>query len=56
MLFLVMRKKKLPKGLRKFIRKEKARIRREVLDLKEQEKKIEELYQKVLKGIKKHED
>ena len=39
----------LPKGLRKFIRKEKARIRREVLNLKEQEKQIQELYQKFYK-------
>ena len=41
-----MKKKRLPKSLRKFIRKEKARIRREVLDIKEQEKLINELYQK----------
>lgn len=40
-------KKRLPKSLRKYIRKEKARIRREVLDLKEQEKLIQELYQKI---------
>jgi hypothetical protein len=39
-------KKKLPKSLRKYIRMEKARIRREVLDLKEQEKLINEIYQK----------
>lgn len=39
-----MKKKRLPRSLRKFIRKEKARIRREVFDLKEQEKKIQELY------------
>lgn len=39
-----MKKKKLPKSLRKFIRREKARIRREVLDLKEQEKLIKEIY------------
>lgn len=45
----VSMKKKLPKSIRKFIRKEKARIRREVLDLKEQEKLISELYQKILK-------
>ena len=44
-----MKKKRLPKGLRKFIRQEKARIRREVLDIKEQEKQIQELYQKFLK-------
>jgi len=42
-------KKKLPKSIRKYIRREKARIRREVLDLKEQEKLISELYQKILK-------
>jgi len=42
-----MKKKRLPKSLRKFIRKEKARIRREVLDIKEQEEKIRELYQKL---------
>jgi len=41
---------KLPKSIRKFIRKEKARIRREILDLKEQERLIQELYQKFLKG------
>lgn len=41
---------KFPKSLRKFIRKEKARIRREVLDLKEQERLISELYQKILKN------
>ncbi|MBZ9569517.1 hypothetical protein KJA16_01175 [Patescibacteria group bacterium] len=40
----MIRRKRLPKSLRKFIRKEKARIRREVLDLKEQEKLILELY------------
>jgi len=42
-------KRKLPKSLRKYIRKEKARIRREVLDLKKQEELISELYQKILK-------
>ena len=41
--------KKLPKSIRKYIRKEKARIRREVLDLKEQVKLIDELYQKFFK-------
>jgi len=41
-----MNTKKLSKSIRKFIREEKARIRREVLDLKEQEKLINELYQK----------
>lgn len=41
--------KKLPKSIRKYLRKEKARIRREVFDLAEQEKLISELYQKFLK-------
>ena len=41
-----MNTKKLSKSTRKFIRVEKARIRRKVLDLKEQEKLIKELYQK----------
>jgi hypothetical protein len=40
-------KRRLPKGLRKYIRQEKARIRREVLDIKEQEKLIQELNQKL---------
>jgi len=44
-----MEKKRLPKSLRKFIRKEKARIRREVLNLKEQERLINELYQRFFK-------
>jgi hypothetical protein len=42
-------KKKMPKSLRKHIRQEKARIRREVLDLKKQKELINELYQKFLK-------
>lgn len=41
-----MPKGKLPKSLRKYIRQEKARIRREVLDIKKQEKLLEELYKK----------
>lgn len=47
------KKKKLPRSLRKFIRKEKARIRREVLDLKEQERLISESYGKIFKNLKK---
>ena len=39
-----MSKKRLPKSLRKFIRKEKARIRREFLDIKKQEEEIKKLY------------
>jgi len=44
--------RKLPKSLRKFIRQEKARIRREVLDIKKQEELINELYKKYLAKIK----
>ena len=38
----------MPKSIRKYIRKEKARIRREVLDLKEQEEMINKMYQNIL--------
>ena len=37
---------KLSNGTRKHIREEKARIRREVLDLKEQDRQIDELYKR----------
>jgi len=47
-----MKKRRLPKSFRKYIRREKARIRREVLDIKEQEKLIQELYQKFVKNSK----
>lgn len=43
-----MKDLKLPKSLRKFIRQEKARIRRKFWNLKEQEKEIQKLYQKIL--------
>ena len=39
-----MKKKKMTQSLRKHMRREKARIRREVLDIKEQEKQIQKLY------------
>ena len=45
-------KRRLPKSLRKHIRQEKARIRREVLDIREQEKLIQELYQKFFEKLK----
>ncbi len=48
------KKKRMPKSARKFIRKEKARIRREVLDIKEQEKLISGLYEKTKNKNKKH--
>lgn len=41
--------KKLPKSIRKHIQKEKARIRREVFDIEEQKRLINELYQKFQK-------
>lgn len=44
-----MAKKRLSKSLRKYIRKEKTRIHREILSLKEQEEEIKKLYQKILK-------
>jgi len=44
----MVEKKRFPKSIRKFIRQEKARICREILDLNEQEKLISELYQKTL--------
>jgi hypothetical protein len=44
-----MKRKRMPKGLRKHIRQEKARIRRETLDFKKQEELIKEIYQKVSK-------
>ncbi|GEM_PF-1496893 len=47
------RRKRLPKNIRKYIRQEKARLRRQVLDLKERKKGIEEIYKKT--GIKKEE-
>lgn len=47
-----MAKSKLPKSIRKFIRKEKARIRRQILDEKEREKLISQLYQRFLKRKK----
>ena len=39
----------MPKSLRKYIRQEKARIRREVSNIKEQEELITELYKKLIK-------
>jgi hypothetical protein len=41
--------RRLPKSIRKYIRREKSRIRREVLNLKKQEELINELYKRFLK-------
>ena len=38
---------KMPKSIRKFIRTEKARIRRQFLDAKKQEELIKEMYNKL---------
>jgi len=48
-----MKKKKLPLSIRKHIRQEKGRIRREISDIKKQKELIAELYQKILEKIKK---
>jgi len=44
-----MKRKRLSKSLRKHIRLEKARIRREVLGLEEQQEQVSKLYEKFLK-------
>ncbi len=41
-----MKKKRLTKSVRKFIRFEKARIRREISDSKKQEELIQQLYER----------
>jgi len=47
-----MVKKKLPKSFRRFIRREKTRINREISDSKERKKLIKELYKKFKKHQK----
>jgi len=39
-----MKKRRMAKSVRKFIRREKSRIRREVLDVKNQEEQIDKIY------------
>ena len=48
----MVRKKRLPKSVRRYIRKEKARIRREVLDITKRERLIDQLYQEILEKYK----
>jgi Mg2+ and Co2+ transporter CorA len=43
------RRKKPPKSIRKYLRREKARLRRNISDIEEQEKLISQLYQKFKK-------
>jgi len=42
-------KKRIPKGLKKHLRKEKARIRREFADLQEQKQQIKDLYTQIFR-------
>jgi len=49
-------KKKLPRSLRKFIRKEKARIRRQFSDPLQVEEAIKEIYNKINSLLKKDEN
>ncbi len=43
------RRKRLPKSIRKHIRQEKARLRREFLDIAEQNKRIKDIYERLAK-------
>jgi len=45
--------KKIPKSIRKYIRKEKARIRREFLSIQEQEERVKTLYESLSQWYKK---
>jgi len=47
-----MKRKKLPKSLKKHIRKEKARIRRDILNSEKRKLTIKEIYNKILKEKK----
>jgi hypothetical protein len=51
-----MIKSGLPRSVRKFIRKEKSRIRREFFDTKEAEKKIQEFVAKMFEQYTKSND
>jgi len=48
-ILLIMKGIKLPKSIRKFIRKEKARIRKEISDPQQQEILISQLYERFLR-------
>jgi len=43
-------RKRFPKGIRKFVRQEKARIRREISDSEKQKQLISDLYEKLFKN------
>ena len=40
-----------PKSIKRFIRSEKAKIRRDIFDVKQQEEMINELYKRFIKGV-----
>ncbi len=46
-----MSKSRLPKSIKKFIRNEKARIRREFSDIAKQAEEIQKLYGKFIKKV-----
>ncbi|OGZ98580.1 MAG: hypothetical protein A3C07_03935 [Candidatus Sungbacteria bacterium RIFCSPHIGHO2_02_FULL_47_11] len=48
-----MAKSGLPKSVRRFLRKEKSRLRRDILNLEEAEKKVQELVSKIFERHKK---
>lgn len=48
-----MTRSNLPKSLRKYIRLEKARIRREVSDFKKQQELIQKLYERIFDRYRK---
>ena len=50
-----MSKTKLPKSIRKFLRRKKTEIRRQFLDTEEAEKKIEELLKEISERFRKKE-
>jgi len=47
--------KRPSKSIRKYIRQEKARLRRSILDSKEQKKQIQALYKRTSSDLSKHE-
>ncbi len=46
-----MKKAKIPKSVKKFIRKEKAKIRSQIFNLKEQEEEIKKVYENIFQQV-----
>jgi len=44
----ILRKKKLPKGIRKYVRRQKAMIRKSSLSENEKQQAIQKLYEKII--------